>query len=85
MKLRREEHGVHHCLGAPLARAEAAVALRLLLERHPGLALDAGPESLTWRAGTLLRGLTALPVRLGPHTPPPGPPGADPEGSPIRP
>ncbi|MGV9874193.1 cytochrome P450 family protein [Streptomyces cellulosae] len=58
-------HGVHHCLGAPLARAEAAVALRLLLERHPRLALDADPDSLTWRAGTLLRGLTALPVHLG--------------------
>ncbi|MEW1599990.1 cytochrome P450 [Streptomyces sp. NPDC093808] len=58
-------HGVHHCLGAPLARAEAAVALRLLLERHPRLALDAAPESLTWRAGTLLRGLAGLPVRLG--------------------
>ncbi|MGA5597773.1 cytochrome P450 family protein [Streptomyces cellulosae] len=58
-------HGVHHCLGAPLARTEAAVALRLLLERHPRLALDADPDSLTWRAGTLLRGLTALPVHLG--------------------
>ncbi|MFE2388845.1 cytochrome P450 [Streptomyces althioticus] len=78
-------HGVHHCLGAPLARAEAVVALNLLLERHPALALDADPEALTWRAGTLLRGLTALPVRLGPRTPPSGPPGADPEGSPIRP
>ncbi|AXI87283.1 cytochrome P450, partial [Streptomyces sp. ETH9427] len=54
-----------HCLGAPLARAEATVALRLLLERHPALALDAAPEALTWRAGTLLRGLTGLPVRLG--------------------
>ncbi|MGA5705559.1 cytochrome P450 family protein [Streptomyces cellulosae] len=58
-------HGVHHCLGAPLARTEAAVALRLLLERHPRLALDADPDSLTWRAGTLLRGLTALPLHLG--------------------
>lgn len=58
-------HGAHHCLGAPLARAEGAVALRLLLERHPHLALDAAPESLVWRSSTLLRGLTALPVRLG--------------------
>ncbi|MFF1276114.1 cytochrome P450 [Streptomyces marokkonensis] len=58
-------HGAHHCLGAPLARAEAAVALRLLLERHPGLALATGPAALTWRTSTLLRGLTALPVRLG--------------------
>jgi len=58
-------HGVHHCLGAPLARAEATVALRLLLARHPALALAAGPAGLTWRTSTLLRGLTALPVRLG--------------------
>lgn len=58
-------HGAHHCLGAPLARAEAAVALRLLLERHPRLALATDPGSLTWRTSTLLRGLTALPVRLG--------------------
>ncbi len=58
-------HGAHHCLGAPLARAEGAVALRLLLERHPRLALDAAPESLVWRSSTLLRGLTALPVRPG--------------------
>lgn len=58
-------HGAHHCLGAPLARAEAAVALCLLLERHPSLALAADPGSLTWRTSTLLRGLTSLPVRLG--------------------
>ncbi|MEU3100986.1 cytochrome P450 family protein [Streptomyces griseoflavus] len=58
-------HGAHHCLGAPLARAEAVVALRLLLERHPSLALATGPASLTWRTSTLVRGLTSLPVRLG--------------------
>ncbi|GGX13217.1 cytochrome P450 [Streptomyces malachitofuscus] len=57
-------HGAHHCLGAPLARAEGVIALRLLLERHPGLALAAAPETLVWRSSTLLRGLTALPVRL---------------------
>ncbi|MBB5129752.1 cytochrome P450 [Streptomyces albaduncus] len=58
-------HGAHHCLGAPLARAEATVALRLLLERHPTLTLATDPASLTWRTSTLLRGLTALPVHLG--------------------
>ncbi|MFJ2948918.1 cytochrome P450 [Streptomyces sp. NPDC087226] len=57
-------HGIHHCLGAPLARTEAAVALRLLLDRYPGLALAADPAALTWRTSTLLRGLTALPVQL---------------------
>ncbi|MBQ0884315.1 cytochrome P450 [Streptomyces sp. RM72] len=58
-------HGPHHCLGAPLARVEAAVAVRLLLERHPALALATDPAALTWRTSTLLRGLTELPVRLG--------------------
>ncbi|MGZ3100339.1 cytochrome P450 family protein [Streptomyces sp. H72] len=58
-------HGLHHCLGAPLARVEAAVAVRLLLRRHPSLALATDPATLTWRTGTLLRGLAELPVRLG--------------------
>ncbi|MFH8367699.1 cytochrome P450 [Streptomyces sp. NPDC018031] len=58
-------HGVHHCLGAPLARLEAAVALRSLLERCPGLRLAADPATLTWRSG-LMRGLHRLPVAFGP-------------------
>ncbi|WP_433887565.1 cytochrome P450 family protein [Streptomyces sp. CA-111067] len=58
-------HGIHHCLGAPLARAEAAVALRILLERRPVLGFAADPDALTWRTGTMLRGLARLPVRLG--------------------
>ncbi|MEU5523826.1 cytochrome P450 [Streptomyces sp. NPDC047860] len=57
-------HGAHHCLGAPLARAEGVIALRLLLERHPGLTLAAAPDTLVWRSSTLLRGLTTLPVHL---------------------
>jgi len=55
--------GIHHCLGAPLARLEGDVAFRTLLARFPDLALAAEPE-LTWRASTLIRGLTRLPVRL---------------------
>ncbi|GGZ42223.1 cytochrome P450 family protein [Streptomyces bluensis] len=58
-------HGLHHCLGAPLARVEAAVALRLLLSHRPTLTLATDPTALTWRTSTLLRGLTALPVRFG--------------------
>ncbi|MFD8754087.1 cytochrome P450 [Kitasatospora sp. NPDC059577] len=57
-------HGIHHCLGAPLARVEAAIALRALIERHPRLALDADPADLVRRPSTMLRGLTSLPVRL---------------------
>src|SRR5689334_16774914 len=32
--------GAHYCLGAPLARAEAQIAIPLLFERFPGLSLD---------------------------------------------
>ncbi|MBT2458009.1 cytochrome P450 [Streptomyces sp. ISL-86] len=55
-------HGIHHCLGAPLARMQAAVAFRALLERCPGLALDIDPDALTWRPSMMLRGLHQLPV-----------------------
>ncbi|AUI60602.1 cytochrome P450 [Amycolatopsis sp. BJA-103] len=57
-------HGIHHCVGAPLARLEAGIALRGLLERYPLLSLDAEPESLRWRESTLVHGLETLPVRL---------------------
>ncbi|MEO3753785.1 cytochrome P450 [Streptomyces sp. B6B3] len=56
-------HGIHHCLGAPLARLEARIALRSLLERAPELALDADPATLDWRLGLLMRGPRRLPVR----------------------
>nr|WP_145486402.1 MULTISPECIES: cytochrome P450 [Streptomyces] len=54
-------HGLHYCLGAPLARLEGRVALSTLLERAPGLALD-GPRD-EWLPGMLMRGLRTLPVR----------------------
>jgi cytochrome P450 len=57
-------HGVHRCLGAPLARMEAEIALRALFTRFPGLRLDAPPEELRWRRTRLMRGLVALPVVL---------------------
>lgn len=57
-------HGMHYCLGAPLARLEARVALGRLLERAPGLALDAEPGALNWRDGLLIRGPQRLPVRF---------------------
>ncbi|WP_447041097.1 cytochrome P450 family protein [Streptomyces sp. DSM 118878] len=56
-------HGIHYCLGAPLARMEGAIAIRGLLERVPGLALDVEKDALDWLPGTLLRGVRALPVR----------------------
>jgi cytochrome P450 len=57
-------YGLHHCLGAPLARLEGEVAFRTLLARFPHLALACGPDELTWRSSILMRGLTRLPVRL---------------------
>ncbi|RBQ19478.1 cytochrome P450 [Spongiactinospora rosea] len=57
-------HGVHHCLGAPLARLEAQIALGRLLGRFPAMTLDADPADLRWRDSTLIHGLHSLPVRL---------------------
>ncbi|MFE9660548.1 cytochrome P450 [Streptomyces sp. NPDC005955] len=58
-------HGIHYCLGASLARLEAEVALAVLLERLPGLALDGGPTASPPRRRTLRnRGLRELPVRF---------------------
>ncbi|WP_237572943.1 cytochrome P450 family protein [Mycolicibacterium lacusdiani] len=56
--------GAHYCLGAPLARLEAQVAMNTLLRRAPRLRLAVPPERLRWRGGLILRGLTSLPVTL---------------------
>jgi cytochrome P450 len=57
--------GVHHCLGAPLARMEGQTAITALLQRFPDLRLAAEPESLRWRRGLFLRGLEKLPLEFG--------------------
>ncbi|MEU9374258.1 cytochrome P450 [Streptomyces sp. NPDC048255] len=56
-------HGLHHCLGAPLARLEGRIALRSLLERFPDIAGEADDASLSWVPGMLIRGVRELPVR----------------------
>ena len=68
-------HGVHHCLGAPLARMEGHVALASLLRRFPQLALAVPSEDLHWGHGDglVLRGLSELPVIPGPALPRKGP------------
>jgi cytochrome P450 len=59
--------GIHFCLGAPLARIEAQIALDAVLARLPGLALATDrPE---WRESSTLRGLNALPVTFRPGGP----------------
>lgn len=59
-------HGVHFCLGAPLARLEAAVALPALFERFPGIALAAAPDELQQVDSFISNGHRTLPVRLRP-------------------
>ncbi|MHB8429960.1 MAG: cytochrome P450 [Acidimicrobiales bacterium] len=56
--------GIHHCLGAPLARMETQVALSRLVERSPDLTLVG--DSVTYKHNVVLRGLEALPVSVRP-------------------
>jgi cytochrome P450 len=58
-------HGIHFCLGAPLARLEARIALGALLSRLPGLSLDQGAH-LERMESTIIYGLKELPVRWQP-------------------
>lgn len=54
--------GIHFCLGAPLARVEAQIAIEALLRRMPRLSLAI--DTPQWRQSSTLRGLTSLPVRF---------------------
>lgn len=58
-------HGIHHCLGAPLARIEGRVAMRELFECFPNLELAVDPAEIAARPGDIFHGLVTLPVRLG--------------------
>jgi cytochrome P450 len=57
-------HGIHYCLGAPLARLEAEIAFACLLERFGSMTLAVPADELRWRPSTLIHGLESLPVRL---------------------
>jgi len=57
-------HGIHVCLGAPLARAEGTIAITRLLARYPHMSLATDPAALAWRTSSLIRGLDTLPVQL---------------------
>ena len=52
--------GIHHCLGAPLARLEGEIALSTLIKRLPNIRL--ANDELDWRKTFTLRGLSTLPV-----------------------
>ncbi|MEV0696786.1 cytochrome P450 [Saccharopolyspora sp. NPDC050389] len=58
-------HGIHYCLGAPLARLEAEIAFTKLLGRYGRIDLAVPAEQLEWRFSVVMRGLERLPVRLG--------------------
>jgi cytochrome P450 len=64
-------HGIHHCLGAALARMEGQLALGTLVRRFPELSLAVPARDLHWGHGDglVLRGLTELPVIPGPALP----------------
>jgi cytochrome P450 len=57
-------HGIHYCLGAPLAKLETQIALEALLRRAPRLRLDVPRSSLRWRPALLVRALHELPIAL---------------------
>jgi cytochrome P450 len=57
--------GVHHCLGAQLARLELQEAFRGLLSRMPGLRLAIPAGELRFKPGMALHSLCELPVRWG--------------------
>jgi len=54
--------GIHHCLGAPLARMEAQVALASLVRRAPALALTV--DDVAYKSNVVLRGMESLPVSM---------------------
>lgn len=55
-------HGIHYCLGAPLARLEAEIAITSLIHRFPGLKLAVPADQLNWWPSFHKRGLQRLPV-----------------------
>lgn len=59
-------HGIHFCLGAPLARLEARIALELLTQRLPELRLSPSDQSLDFVANAQFRGPTQLWAECGP-------------------
>lgn len=60
-------HGIHRCLGAPLAQMELRIAFPALLRRFPDLRLAVPFEEISFRRLAIVYGLDALPVAWGPE------------------
>jgi cytochrome P450 len=56
-------HGIHVCLGAPLARIEIPIALELTLRRFPDLALAIEPDEIRWRPNFMFHAIEELPLQ----------------------
>ncbi|MET9023685.1 cytochrome P450 [Actinopolymorpha sp. NPDC004070] len=57
-------HGIHYCVGAPLARLEGEIAFHRILERFPQLSLAIEPDEVHWRQSIVFHAVERLPVRL---------------------
>ncbi|MFD7668874.1 cytochrome P450 [Streptomyces sp. NPDC059788] len=57
-------HGIHHCIGAPLARMEGDIVFRKLLERFPVWELAVPEDEIEWKYSAQFRGIDRLPVRM---------------------
>ncbi|MCX5193051.1 cytochrome P450 [Streptomyces sp. NBC_00249] len=62
-------HGAHYCMGAPLARLEATIALEGLFTRFPGLDLAVPDAELPYQRSFISNNVQTLPVRLTPDHP----------------
>jgi cytochrome P450 len=60
-------HGIHHCIGAPLARMEGEIVFGKLLRRFPRWESVVPAAELQWRYSAQFRGLERLPIRLYSH------------------
>ncbi|GAA2628828.1 cytochrome P450 [Paractinoplanes durhamensis] len=63
-------HGLHRCVGAELARMELRIAYPALVRRFPAMRPAIDPAELPMRRASIVFGLDALPVDLGPVPPP---------------
>jgi hypothetical protein len=59
-------HGIHFCIGAPLARLEARLAITAILNRCSDISLQS--EQLRWSDSLVLRGVRSLPVSFSRHS-----------------